>query len=98
MKQQSHGQAPETPSTAEVQGNPKNVFEQINKYGTYNIQPTADTDNDYPAIAQGCPKEVIEQEKAAPPEGETGHPYPKEGTDPVNKQLFFNRAKEDDVK
>ena len=26
------------------------------KFGTYNIQPTADTENDFPAIAQGKPK------------------------------------------
>lgn len=31
----------------------ENAFELINKYGTYNIQPTADTENKYPAIAQG---------------------------------------------
>ena len=28
----------------------------VNQYGTYNIQKTADTDNPYPAIAQGLPK------------------------------------------
>ena len=28
----------------------------VNQYGTYNIQKTADTDNLYPAIAQGMPK------------------------------------------
>lgn len=28
----------------------------LNAYGTYNIQPTADTDNEFPAIAQGYPK------------------------------------------
>ena len=38
-----------------VQGQPENVYELINKYGTYNIQPTADSDNQYPTIAQGYP-------------------------------------------
>lgn len=33
------------------------VYEMINKYGTYEIQPTADSDNDFPKIAQGLPKE-----------------------------------------
>lgn len=33
------------------------VFDLINKYGTYNIQPTADTDNSFPKIAQGLPDE-----------------------------------------
>lgn len=32
---------------------PENAREIVNSYGTYNIQPTADTDNDFPAIAQG---------------------------------------------
>ncbi len=35
---------------------PKNVTELINKYGTYEIQPTADTDNKYPTISQGIAK------------------------------------------
>ena len=38
-----------------VTGQPENAFELINKYGTYNIQPTADSDNRYPTIAQGYP-------------------------------------------
>ncbi len=33
--------------------NPETAEEMVNSYGTYNIQPTADTDNDFPAIAQG---------------------------------------------
>lgn len=96
MKKNSIEKAPETPSTAEVQGNPQNVFEQINKFGTYNIQPTADTDNDYPAIAQGCPKAVIEREQAARPkhpsgnDPDPGHPYPPNGKDPIQKKLFKN--------
>lgn len=32
---------------------PENVSELLNKYGTYEIQPTADTENMYPAISQG---------------------------------------------
>lgn len=42
-----------TPSSTPVMGQPTDAFEMINKYGTYNIQPTADTRNPYPAIAQG---------------------------------------------
>lgn len=34
-------------------GNPETAEEMVNFYGTYQIQPTADTDNQYPAIAQG---------------------------------------------
>lgn len=46
-------------STANIQGNPKSVYGMLNKYGTYEIQPTADTDNAFPAISQGLSK--IEQ-------------------------------------
>ena len=37
-------------------------MELINKYGTYNIQPTAEADNLYPAIAHGLPKEKLTPE------------------------------------
>ena len=33
--------------------NPDSCEEQVNVYGTYEIQPTANTENDFPAIAQG---------------------------------------------
>lgn len=36
-----------------VVGQPENVFELINKYGTYEIQPTDDSDNKFPTISQG---------------------------------------------
>ncbi len=42
-----------TPSTAAVAGQPEDVFDIINKYGTYEIQPTAESENKFPAIAQG---------------------------------------------
>lgn len=35
------------------------AVDMINRYGTYEIQPTADTDNMYPAIAQGYNKNII---------------------------------------
>ena len=38
--------------------NPETVEEMLNAYGTYNIQPTANTDNDFPAIAQGATPEM----------------------------------------
>lgn len=43
-------------SATPVLNQPKTCFEQINKYGTYEIQPTADSDNKYPEIAQGLPR------------------------------------------
>ena len=45
-----------TPSANSVYGQPQNVFELINKYGTYNIQPTNDSDQKFPEIAQGFSK------------------------------------------
>ena len=39
-----------------VVSQPETAFELVNKYGTYEIQPTADSDNDFPKIAQGLPK------------------------------------------
>ena len=35
---------------------PETAEEMVNCFGTYEIQPTADTDNQYPAIAQGYNK------------------------------------------
>ena len=35
---------------------PETPYEMVNKYGTYEIQPTAETDNEFPTIAQGLPK------------------------------------------
>lgn len=50
-KRTSHKRLDE--STANIQGNPKSAYGMLNKYGTYEIQPTADTDNAFPAISQG---------------------------------------------
>lgn len=46
-------------SVKAISDQPETAFELINKYGTYEIQPTADTVNDYPQIAQG----LAEKEK-----------------------------------
>ncbi|MBO5944946.1 MAG: hypothetical protein J6Q50_06610 [Clostridia bacterium] len=35
---------------------PEIPYEMVNKYGTYEIQPTAETENSFPTIAQGLPK------------------------------------------
>lgn len=43
-----------------VGGSPETVEQQLNKYGTYEIQPTADSDHLFPAIAQGLPKDFDE--------------------------------------
>ena len=41
-----------------IPDNPETPVEMVNKYGTYEIQPTNDTDNEFPTIAQGLPKKV----------------------------------------
>jgi len=41
-------------------GDPDDCLEMVNRYGTYNIQPTADADNLFPAIAQGLPRSLAE--------------------------------------
>ncbi len=37
-------------------GQPEDSFELINKYGTYNVQPTNEQENRFPAIMQALPK------------------------------------------
>ena len=36
-----------------VVGQPETCDELLHKYGTYEIQPTAESDNEFPEIAQG---------------------------------------------
>ena len=42
---------------------PETPHEMVNKYGTYEIQPTADNDFQYPAIAQGFNKKIIKTDR-----------------------------------
>ena len=44
-------------SSEVIYGDPETAFEMVNKYGTYEIQPTADTENEFPCIAQGNQKD-----------------------------------------
>ena len=37
--------------------NPETCEEMLNTFGTYNIQPTANTDNEFQAIAQGSARQ-----------------------------------------
>ena len=41
-----------------IPDNPETPFEMVNKYGTYEIQPTNEIDNEFPTIAQGLPKKA----------------------------------------
>lgn len=47
-------------SSVPVTGMPETAFDMVNRYGTYNIQSTADTENMYPTVAHGFNKEIIE--------------------------------------
>ena len=49
------GKHPETRPPERGPGWPEDEDDVINKYGTYEVQDTADTDNRYPLIAQGMP-------------------------------------------
>ncbi len=52
---------PETPSMSAVNSDPDDVSELINSFGTYNIQPTNASADNYPAISQGLDKERKEK-------------------------------------
>ncbi len=59
---------PETPDIApnspiKPKEENKTAFELVNEYGTYEIQPTCDTENQYPAIAQGFNSKIIETDR-----------------------------------
>ena len=45
-------------SATPIMGQPETVYDMLNKYGTYEIQPTNDSDNEYPTISQGLPNEA----------------------------------------
>lgn len=53
-------------SAVSIEGQPQNAYEMVHKYGTYNIQPTADSGNEFPEIAQGLP--AAKQHKEVEPE------------------------------
>lgn len=38
-----------------VMGNPETCDEILHKFGTYNIQPTAESENNFPKISHGLP-------------------------------------------
>ena len=46
-----------TPDVHDFSSPPENVRALVNMYGTYNIQPTSDTENLFPLIAPGLPEQ-----------------------------------------
>lgn len=51
-------------SVQSVAGEPETSYEMLRKYGTYEIQPTADTKHDFPTIAQGIAENAQKPTKA----------------------------------
>lgn len=43
-------------SATYIPDSPETPYEMVNKYGTYEIQPTGETANSFPTIAQGLSK------------------------------------------
>ena len=60
MKGKKQAENSVSPSVYEQKPTPETSTDLINNYGTYNIQPTADTENMYPAIAQGYHAKIAE--------------------------------------
>ena len=46
-----------TPDIHQFRGVPEDCFDMVNMYGTYNIQPTADTENVFPLISHALPEQ-----------------------------------------
>ena len=49
-------------SNLPLSDSPETAEEMVNRYGTYEIQSTAATDNQYPCIAQGFNKKQIKHD------------------------------------
>lgn len=50
-----------TPSAHIDPGSPETAIETVDRFGTYEIQPTADTVNAFPEIRQGFPKKNLDK-------------------------------------
>ena len=57
---------PETPSSNDYSDYPEDSFDLVNKFGTYEIQPTADTSNIFPTVAQGLQKAAPKHKNGKP--------------------------------
>lgn len=83
MKEKHDEHTHSTPSSNAIMGQPETAFEMINKYGTYNIQPTADTRNTFPAISHGLSEKHAKENKQRRDEWlKSQHEKPDPSTDP----------------
>ena len=55
-------------SSTPTGGLPETAYEMVTNYGTYEIQATADTENQYPAIAQGYNRKIKKNDCENPTE------------------------------
>lgn len=46
-----------------IYGQPETPQELLHKYGTYEIQPTLDSDNEFPKIGVGLPAETAKKQR-----------------------------------
>lgn len=46
-----------------IYGQPETTQELVHKYGTYEIQPTLDSDNEFPKIGAGLPTETAAKQR-----------------------------------
>ncbi len=46
-----------------IYGQPDTAEELVHKYGTYEIQPTLDSDNEFPKIGAGLPTETAKKQR-----------------------------------
>ncbi len=60
MKKKNNRKINKEPSTFYDTVKRPDSIDMVNRYGTYEIQYTADTENQYPAIAQGFNEKIIE--------------------------------------
>lgn len=63
MKMKEREKNANIPSSSPPQGDCFDAEDVVNKYGTYNIQPTADTINLFPQISAGLPKREKNRKK-----------------------------------
>jgi hypothetical protein len=52
------------PAAQALSGPPRDCFDMVNKYGTYNVQDTSATPNDFPCHSPGPAQE--EKDRATP--------------------------------
>ena len=56
-KERRHYPFPDAPFADPVFGQPESCADLVNKSGTYNFQPTADTENVFPLISHALPEQ-----------------------------------------